>query len=523
MTRDLRSPRTAAPSGLARNGRRQLVAQLVAQGAAGGRGPATPSGRAPAEAQAAGSAAAGSAGTGSAGTGSAGTGSAGAGSAGAGPRARLPAPSAARGLPGLAVLFLLSLLPQISFKIGPLLMKPYRVVLLILFLPLLVRLCSGAAGRMLAIDWLVVGAALWAALTLVANHPIGETVEPIGIVLIELLGAYLIARVCIRSAEDFRRMVKVLFYIILFLLPFAMIESVSRRPILLQLLGQDFAIVDIGLRYGLRRAQAVFAHPIHYGVFVSAGLGLVWYALRPDAGLMARAVCAFVIALSTFFSLSAGGLLAFIMQCGLIAYEMVTAPNPRRWRLFAWSCVAGYVVLDLITTKTPFHTFVNYATFSQGSAYSRILIWQYGTDNVLANPVFGLGFNDWERPGWLTGSVDNFWLLLTMMYGLPFIAMFGAALLLILRRVSREALTDPVDRACRAGYLTTFGGIVIAGGTVHYWHGMFAFVVFLFGSGVWMVAGGARQRSADPVPRDQHESGRAGPGGDASRRKRPIL
>jgi hypothetical protein len=431
---------------------------------------------------------------------------------------------AARGMPGLAVLFLLSLLPQISFWIGPLLLKPYRVVLLILFVPLLVRLASGAAGRMMAIDWLMIGASLWAALALMANHPLGETVEPIGIVLIEFLGAYLVARVCIRSAEDFRRVVKVLFCIILVLLAFAALESVTRRPVLLQLLGQGFAAVDIGLRWGLRRAQAVFAHPIHYGAFVSAGLGLVWYALRPDAGLVTRAVCACVIALSTFFSLSAGALLAFVVQCVLIAWEAVTAPNPRRWRLFAWGALAGYVVLDLIATRSPFHVVVNYASFSHGSAYNRILIWEYGTDNVLANPVFGIGLNDWERPGWMSASVDNFWLLLTMQYGLPFIAMFAGALCLILRRVGRAALPDPVDRACRAGYLTTFGGVVLAGGTVHYWQTMFAFVLFLFGSGIWIISGGARPEQALALRDQTDRPGRhAAPGGEAPRRRRSVL
>ena len=69
-----------------------------------------------------------------------------------------PERRAARGMPNVALLFLLSLLPQIGFAIGPLALKPYRIVLLVLFLPLLVRLVSGGAGRMLAIDWLMIGA-----------------------------------------------------------------------------------------------------------------------------------------------------------------------------------------------------------------------------------------------------------------------------------------------------------------------------------------------------------------------------
>jgi O-Antigen ligase len=431
--------------------------------------------------------------------------------------------SASKGLPGVAILFLLSLLPQISFYIGPLLLKPYRIVLLVLFLPLLLRLLSGAAGRLMAIDWLMIGASLWAALALVMNHPVGETIEPIGVVLIEFLGAYMVARVCVRSAEDFRRVVKVLFCIILILLVFAALESLTHRPILQQMLGSSS--VDAGVRWGLRRAQAVFDHPIHYGAFVSAALGVVWYSLRPDASMAVRAAFAFIIALSTFFSLSTGAVIAFNMQCMFIAWEIVTAPNPKRWRLFAWGFLAVYVTLDLLSNRTPFHLLVDYASFSSGSAYNRILIWQYGTDNVAENPLFGLGLNDWARPRWMSSSVDNFWLLVTMQYGLPFIAMFGGALYLILRRVSLQKLTDPVDRACRAGYLTTFGGVAIAGGTVHYWQTMFAFVLFVFGLGVWMITGGAKAQAADPGPLDQRDRAgrRAGRGGEASRRQRPIL
>jgi hypothetical protein len=442
-----------------------------------------------------------------------------------GVRQRAPAGPGVKGLPGLAILFLVSLLVPTSFWIGPLQMKPYRVVLLALFFPLLFRLFSGRAGKVMIIDWLMIGAPIWATLALIMNHPIGEMVEPIGIIFLESLGAYLLARVCIRSAEDFRLVVKALFLIILILLVFAAAEGVTRRPILLQLLGESSAAVDAGVRWGLRRAQAVFAHPIHYGAFVSAGLGLVWYALRPDAGIVYRVSCAAAVGLSTFLSLSSGALVAFVMQCVFIGWELAMRPNPMRWRVFAAGSLAGYILLDLLSNRTPFHVLVDYATFSSGSSYMRILIWHYGTDNVAANPIFGIGLNDWEQPGWMTASVDNFWLLLTMQYGLPFIMMFGGALVLILRRVSRQTLTDPVDRACRAGYLTTFGGIAIAGGTVHYWQTMFAFVLFLFGTGMWIVSGGAKPEPTDAVPRDQPGSrnSRAGSGGEAPRGKRTIL
>ena len=45
-----------------------------------------------------------------------------------------------------------------------------------------------------------------------------------------------------------------------------------------------------------------------------------------------------------------------------------------------------------------------------------------------------------------------------------------------------------LDIASRAGVLTSMGGIIFAGATVHYWQGMLAFVMFIFGSGVWILS-----------------------------------
>ena len=396
-----------------------------------------------------------------------------------------------QGLPAIAVMFLLSLLVPMTFWVGPLLLKPYRFLLLILFLPLLIRLFIGRAGKVMIIDWLLLGATFWSALALIVNHPFTLIIEPIGVQFIDFYGAYLVARTCIRCAEDFQRMARALFWIILLLLPFAFAESVTHQPVLMYLIGESQAAVDAGTRLGFRRTQAAFAHPIHYGTFVAAGLGLAWYALRPDASFWRRAACALVIALSTFFSLSTGALISFVMQCVFITWEAATRPSAKRWRVFAWGAVGAYFLIDVLSNRSPFHVLVDYASFNSGSAYNRILIWQYGTNNVSANPIFGIGLNEWQHPAWMSSSVDNFWLLLTMYYGLPFIVMFAGAVLVAVRRVSRQPLVDPLERACRAGYLTTLGGLVIAGGTVHYWHSLMSFALFMFGSGLWIVSGGA--------------------------------
>ncbi|GHF06513.1 hypothetical protein GCM10016455_29610 [Aliiroseovarius zhejiangensis] len=411
----------------------------------------------------------------------------------------------------LGTVFLISLLLPMRIRLGPLLLFPYRLWLLLLFIPLLIALLRGKAGPVAFVDWCFFGAAIWAVVSLLANHPLGVIIEPAGAHTIEFLGAYLLGRITIRSAEDFHRMVRIFFMIVLVLLPFALLEGLLHRPVLLQLIGQNGVAVDIGTRMGLRRAQTAFEHPILFGSFVSAGLGLVWYSYAYNRSAMRRLFGTFVIGLSTMLSLSSGALMAFAMQTVFIAWEWVLKSYKRRWAIFGWGAAAVYVLIDLFTTASPFHVLVRYATFSMQSSYNRILIWHYGTQNIWDNPLFGLGLNDWVRPRWMSASVDNFWLLIALRYGIPFFILVTGALVLLIWRMSRAQMPDPADRAARAAFLTTFGGVALAAGTVHYWNGVFSFIMFLIGSSIWMISGGLSQssNSDQSIETDHRKSRRA--------------
>jgi hypothetical protein len=405
------------------------------------------------------------------------------------------ATTTARGPVRVAQAFVLSLMIPFYIPLGPVLLMPHRAILLLVFVPFFLRLfVLRRAGPVLAADWLLLGGTLWCVPAFFVNHPAGFALEAAGIRMIEFFGAYLLARVAIRSAADFIRVIRVFFFCVLVLLPFAALESLTGRPVMLDLLpGTSVREIDTGYRLGLRRAQTIFAHPILYGVFVSTAFGLFWYALRPR---WLRFPAMPVVVLATFFSLSAGALLSILVQAVFIGWETIMNVLRRRWMIFAGLSAAAYLTIDLLSNRTPFHVLVDYATFNSGAAYNRILIWRHGTDNVFANPVFGIGFNDWARPAWMGPSVDNFWLLLTMQAGLPAIAMILLALAAILRRVGGAALSDPDDRMARTGYLVAFGGLFIAGGTVHYWNAMMAFVMFVYGSGLWACTGGARGAEA---------------------------
>ncbi len=403
----------------------------------------------------------------------------------------------------MLLLFMLGMVIPVWFRVGPLLLMPHRVVLLVLFVPLFFALVSGRAGRIRSFDVLMLLSALWAALSLKVNGTIldASITQQMGIYMIEAFGAYLLARVTIRSAEDFAYFTKLFFIALLILVPFGVLEAVTHRAVMLELIPKSVAVVYTEERWGLRRAQTVFGHPILFGAFCSAGFGLFWYAMGSKLTRVGGTAMAFI---GTFVSLSSGALVSITMQVMFMAWEMTMKSVPRRWTIFAILSVMAYVAIDLLSNRTPFHVLITYATFNSDSAYNRILIWRFGMENVWANPMLGLGadISLWKRPYWMSSSADNYWLLLAMQFGIPCFAFVATALFLIIRKVALAPLRDPLSIACRAGYLTAVGGLIIAGGTVHYWHGVMAFVMFFFGSGVWAIDAGAREETAAEASED---------------------
>src|SRR5690606_41340229 len=82
----------------------------------------------------------------------------------------------------------------------------------------------------------------------------------------------------------------------------------------------------------------------------------------------------------------------------------------------------------------------------------------------------------------------------------------------------------PLDRASRAAYLTTLGCQAIAGGTVHDWHSLMSFFLFVFGSGLWVMSGGASQ-GEPPVPgtrRQRRVPGQVGERGESPKGPTPL-
>jgi hypothetical protein len=418
----------------------------------------------------------------------------------AGRRARLDRAAAAyekQSRPFLILVFVMVVAMPAYFYAGGIYLTFLRLFLLVMLLPLVFRWLSGRYGGIILPDILLLAHLGWTFIGLTALHGFARSVEFSAILSVETFGAWLLARTYIRDRTAFVYFVRCVLGLILFLSPFALYESLTRTMLISRVFDALPGIsvlrnVNYEPRFGLFRAQATFEHPILYGTFCASAFALAWCVLAAGgAGPLRRLFWVGTTMFATVLSVSSGALVAIFVQAGLLGWDLVTRRVHRRWLVLTILFVIWYVTIDALSNRTPVTILISVATFNSGTAWNRVLIWEYGSAEVWRHPLIGIGFNDWLRPAWMGESVDNFWLVIAMRGGIPAFLSLAGAYLITMWRVGRMAFSaDPRLALCQRGYLVALVGIFVALCTVHVWGGTYVYLAALVGSGAWMFTSG---------------------------------
>ncbi|OED46737.1 hypothetical protein AB838_18755 [Rhodobacteraceae bacterium (ex Bugula neritina AB1)] len=425
------------------------------------------------------------------------------------PRAEVGVPAAAyeagnTRLSRVVVVYLIAMLMPFSMVLAGLFMTPLRFVLLVTSVPLLFQLLTGKYGRVIWTDILFLLHIAWMVVAMLANNP-DRVVENIGSTGIEFLGGYLIARAAIRDRSDFIALCKFLGVAVVVLFPFALVETLTGRNVIIDLLrkvplirANNYGFAEP--RLGLERVQTVLLHPIHYGMFCSIAFSLTIVGLRGSMGHSRRIVTSGIVGFSSFLSLSSGAFLSLMMQLFLLGWAWMLGNNKRKWYILIGLCVFLYVVIDLLSNRTPMHVFFTYATFSPHTAYWRSIILEWGMMNVWDNPWVGIGLNDWVRPWFMySGSMDNFWLVIAVRFGIPGFLMLAFGYVYLIGRVMFRDFSADVQLAqMRRAWIFTFVGLTFTLSTVHVWTSIYSFVFFMLGAGAWMITAEPRGTEGEP-------------------------
>ncbi len=416
-------------------------------------------------------------------------------------------------LPLLAKIYILAVMIPIAFSLGPLFMTGLRAVLLVVSVPLFFMLLSGRFGKLVIPDVLFLAHLVWMAIAIGMTSP-DMMVTNIGSAGMEFYGGYLVGRATIRTPGQFVALCRFVMIAVLCTLPLAIHEALTGRSIVIEMIRStglgSVKIAKAGERMGFDRAQVVFAHPIHYGLFASTAFALTFLGLKNILSSATRYIAAFGIGMCVFFSLSSGPLMAMVIQLGLIVWAAMFAGVERRWLMLTGFAVFCYVVVDLLSNRTPIEVFFSYATFSAHNAYWRGIIFTWGMKNIFGDAeagipsamMFGIGFNDWVRPSFMnSGSIDNFWLLIGVRYGAVAVLLLMVGFFVGMWKVGQRDLGREGELfQLRRTWMILFMGYAFALATVHVWTSIYSFVFFMYGAGMWLLSVTPQDEAATPDP-----------------------
>ena len=231
--------------------------------------------------------------------------------------------------------------------------------------------------------------------------------------------------------------------------------------------------------------------------FSSLAFALTFVGLKDEVSTIRRYLTSAAIGSCVFFSLSSGALLAMVLHIGLIGWAWMFRRMVWRWWILLGIVVIMYVTVDLLSDRTPLKVFMSYATFSAHNAYWRSIIFDWGMKNVWANPVFGLGLKSWVRPFYMaSGSMDNFWLVMAVRYGIPGWFLVTAGYAYAVLKIGFHKIGDDEQlKRLHLAWMITFVGLTFTLSTVHVWTNIYSFVFFMLGAGFWLLSERPREQA----------------------------
>jgi hypothetical protein len=386
--------------------------------------------------------------------------------------------------------FVACLLIPGSFYIANARFSLYRAFLLIAFLPLFIRFLRGAAGRITSVDVLFVLYGTWMATSMIMHVGFAR-IDYIIIQLIEAVCGYLVGRILVRNATDYRLFFRCFLWGLLMILPFGLLEMLTKANLVSQITGmvlQPYEQMEHPPRLGLHRAQTSFEHPILFGLFCSLAFANALCIFRMEP--FRRVFWTSIAFLATFTAMSSAPLIAIFAQIVMLTWDRILKTIRSKW--FILIGIGGFIfgILELATPNGAIDFLISNFTLVPATAEYRVMTNQYAVEAIAQRPLlgYGPGADGIELPWWHTGSIDNFWLKTALDYGLPSMLLLALTMTLHLWHVMMAKDLDETVAAIRAGHFVGLAGLLFILATVHVWGGVSVMIMTYVGAGAWIYA-----------------------------------
>lgn len=394
----------------------------------------------------------------------------------------------------LAILFIISIFIPVEFHylLGSLRIESYRIVLGLALVVSIINV-KQVLERADLVDILLAAFMALACASLVYNHGIKDGLESSGILAIEVLGSFYLARLFITTPKRFYYVNVGFITILAGVVVFSLYEAFAQHRILhewaTKITGNnslDYRLyTHYYIRAGIMRTTNLFAHPILYGtigaIFFPFAISLAVYRFNVKNALKATAL---LIGMVT--TLSSAPLLSVAFQAGAAVLAHNWQGAKRMWSALIFFSFAGFLLINALSNRGFFAILISYLTFNPVTGYYRMLQWEHSMDDIADNPVMGIGLHDWSRPEWMASSIDSFWLLVTMQHGV-----FASFILLVCCFVAVFKVLgtlhkhNPAVKWMVSSWIMASLALILIGFTVDYFGKIQPMFFFVLGSISW--------------------------------------
>lgn len=318
----------------------------------------------------------------------------------------------------LAYLYLCFLPNEIALFIGSIRFEPYRLFLIFYFIYSVYR---GTNGIIYKYEKYLLAAVGWVALSNMVTMSGLSGLEPSVIYFLQVWVGYTIGRNAIQNIGSFRQFIDSYLLLLLILAPLALYESQNGyrlTHVLASKITGIYAEPNLGpdyYRYGVHRSSTIFSHPILYSVCATA---MFIYVISNFYSGFVKSAFFLAIVAALYSAMTSAGFLMVMIIATLLMIERVSKSVLILKPMLVYGGVMMLITIELLSNRGAVKFLMTTLAFNPQTAYMRYAQFEYTKDDIMRSPWFGIN-GEWTRPAGIPGSVDNYWIVMALEYGLP--------------------------------------------------------------------------------------------------------
>jgi hypothetical protein len=390
----------------------------------------------------------------------------------------------------LCRLYIFSLfIPLEAFvKLGPLRLEPYRVLLIIGFFTWLKKGTSDNS------HFVLVCFVLFSGFALVVNHGVAAALPPGGILFLEVCTSYMIGVMYVRNRRDHEKYFKLFSRLYMLIAIPSFIEFFTGFKVMHTLFEQLTGNIQLDrdlyteayVRFGFTRTTATFGHPILYAI---SSVTVIPIILAINKNNKAR-FFTYLVSLSGLITavitaVTSAAIIGIVLQETFKKWYRIRDKIGGLKQVITTSIYLSMIIIQFTSNRGLVKFLAMSMTLDPSTAYYRTLQWEFTADDISSHLYFGIGNNEFTHPAWFMPSIDSYWLLNMLQFGL----FSQIALLYFFAQMIKKTFIKSESKEnleLLLAYRVLLISVLFLGLTVDFFDRMQPMLYFILGTSSWL-------------------------------------